>query len=176
MILKAGALLPGEDDGTNVFKDVRTLGDKYEDYPDDEDKIDVNNIDVLVEAAKDIREGGNALFKAGKFQEALTQYRSEYQSSLAFRDSPKCRSVLQLVLINHFFAYRMSALPRHPHHPPRRLDRRPANSFQLPTNAPPTQHRAGFSQSVTPNLRPRPRSGEDHHSRPHDDPLAQRDR
>lgn len=53
------------------------MGDKYEDYPDDEDTIDINNVDVLVEAAKEIREGGNTLFKAGEFQEALTQYRSE---------------------------------------------------------------------------------------------------
>lgn len=76
-ITAAGELAPGEEDGTDVFKDIKTTGDKYEDYPDDEDKVDINNLEVVITAAKEIREGGNALFKAGKYDEALQQYKSE---------------------------------------------------------------------------------------------------
>lgn len=77
VITKAGQLLPGEDDDNNALKEVQNPGDKYEDYPDDEDKVDTNNIDVVINAAKDIREGGNVLFKAGKHGEALDQYKSK---------------------------------------------------------------------------------------------------
>ena len=78
VITKAGQLSPGEDDGANAPKDVQTPGDKYEDYPEDEDKIDVNSMDVVINAAKDIREGGNVFFKAGKYGEALRQYKSKH--------------------------------------------------------------------------------------------------
>jgi len=74
-ITTAGQLLPGEEDGTSVLKDIQTPGDKYEDYPEDEDKVDTNKIDVVINAAKDIREGGNVFFKAGKYDEALNQYK-----------------------------------------------------------------------------------------------------
>lgn len=74
-IISAGELQPGEDDGTDVFRDIKTLGDKYEDFPDDEDKVDINKLEVIVQAAKEIREGGNALFKGGRYSEALDQYK-----------------------------------------------------------------------------------------------------
>lgn len=75
-------LLPGEDDGTDIFKGVSVTGDQYEDYPDDEDKIDVHKIDLCISAAKEIREFGNNLFKEGKYEEALKQYRSEFRQAL----------------------------------------------------------------------------------------------
>lgn len=77
-ITAAGELAAGEDDGTDVFKDVKTTGDKYEDYPDDEDKVDINDLNVIIAAAKEIREGGNALFKTGKYDDALQQYKSTF--------------------------------------------------------------------------------------------------
>ncbi|KAF8324019.1 40 kDa cyclophilin [Clavulina sp. PMI_390] len=75
LISGAGELAPGEDDGANALKEVKTAGDKYEDYPDDEDKVDINDVSVIVTAAKEIREGGNGLFKEGKIEEALYQYK-----------------------------------------------------------------------------------------------------
>jgi len=82
VITKAGQLLPGEDDGTNILRD----GDKYEDYPEDEDKVDTNNMDVVINAAKDIRGGGNLLFKAGKYGEALDQYKSKHNEGYESSD------------------------------------------------------------------------------------------
>jgi len=79
VITKAGQLLPGEDDGTKIPKDIQTPGDKYEDYPEDEDEAVTNNMDAVIDAAKDIREGGNLLFKAGKYGEALDQYKSKHK-------------------------------------------------------------------------------------------------
>lgn len=85
-ILSAGELAPGEDDGTDIFRDIKTLGDKYEDFPDDEDKADIGSVEVVVQAAKEIREGGNALFKAGKYADALDQYKSAFLPAVIFRD------------------------------------------------------------------------------------------
>jgi len=67
--------LSGDDDGTKIPKDVQAPGDKYEDYPEDEDDVVTNNMDAVTNAAKDIREAGNLLFKAGKYGEALDQYK-----------------------------------------------------------------------------------------------------
>jgi peptidyl-prolyl isomerase D len=50
-------------------------GDPYEDFPDDEDKFNVGESEEeALKAAQAIREAGNALFKAGKFDDALAKY------------------------------------------------------------------------------------------------------
>jgi hypothetical protein len=52
-----------------------TDGDSYEDFPDDEDR-DVQNPQVALGIAKEIREIGNKLFKEGKTEIALEKYQS----------------------------------------------------------------------------------------------------
>lgn len=51
-------------------------GDSYEDYPDDDDR-DVQNPEIALGIAKEIRELGNKLFKEGKTELALAKYQSE---------------------------------------------------------------------------------------------------
>jgi len=73
-IVKAGELAPGEDDGTDLFKSSKT-GTRYEDYPDDEETVDVQAVRVIVSIAREVREAGNALFKEGAIEEAVKEYR-----------------------------------------------------------------------------------------------------
>jgi peptidyl-prolyl isomerase D len=51
-------------------------GDKYEDYPDDESSKDVQQPEIALEIATEIREIGNKLFKEGKPEAALEKYQS----------------------------------------------------------------------------------------------------
>jgi hypothetical protein len=78
-IVKAGELAPGEDDGTDLFKSSRT-GTRYEDYPDDEETVDVQAVRVIVNVAREVREAGNALFKEGSIEKAVKEYRSLFLS------------------------------------------------------------------------------------------------
>ncbi|KIJ23969.1 hypothetical protein M422DRAFT_195296, partial [Sphaerobolus stellatus SS14] len=55
--------------------------DKYEDYPEDDD-ADVQNPEVALSIAKQIREIGNKLFKEGKAADAL----AKYQKSVRYLD------------------------------------------------------------------------------------------
>ena len=55
---------------------VSADGDKYEDYPED-DNADVQNPEVTLSIAKEIREIGNKLFKEGNAVAALAKYQSE---------------------------------------------------------------------------------------------------
>jgi len=73
-IIKAGELAPGEDDGTDLFKSTK-VGSAYEDYPDDEDSVDVQTVRVVVNIAREIREAGNTLFKEGSIEDAIMEYR-----------------------------------------------------------------------------------------------------
>ncbi len=81
---KAGELKPRENDGTAQYRNPDLPGSKYEDYPDDEAGIDVNTLGLATDAAREIREGGTSLFKAGKVSEALDQYESTGSISLPF--------------------------------------------------------------------------------------------
>ncbi|KAF8581127.1 hypothetical protein K439DRAFT_1662453 [Ramaria rubella] len=56
-------------------------GDKYEDYPEDDD-ADVQNPDIALSIAKEIRELGNKLFKEGNARDAL----AKYQKSIRYLD------------------------------------------------------------------------------------------
>ncbi|KAF8336448.1 peptidyl-prolyl cis-trans isomerase [Cantharellus anzutake] len=81
-IAKAGELKPDEDDGTVTYRNPDLPSSKYEDYPDDETSIDVQNVEAVINIAREIREDSNSLFKAGKYNEALDQY----QKSLRYLD------------------------------------------------------------------------------------------
>lgn len=56
--------------------ETSTNGDSWEDYPDDEER-DVNNTEIALKAAQEIREVANTLFKEGKYENALSKYQSE---------------------------------------------------------------------------------------------------
>jgi len=52
-----------------------TDGDRYEDYPEDDDS-DVQKPELALSIAKEIRELGNKLFKDGNARQALNKYQS----------------------------------------------------------------------------------------------------
>lgn len=56
-------------------------GDKYEDFPEDGDH-DVQNLDIALGIAREIREMGNKLFKEGNHNDALLKYQSMYLYSM----------------------------------------------------------------------------------------------
>ena len=74
-IIKAGELSPGEDDGSDLFRSSE-LSTTYEDYPDDEETVDIQSVRAVVNIAREIREAGNTLFKEGSIEEAVKEYRS----------------------------------------------------------------------------------------------------
>jgi peptidyl-prolyl isomerase D len=79
VIADCGALDPSD---PSLSADATTGGDPYEDFPDDEERVDVHgNPELALEAAKKIRELGNALFKEGKTEAAYEKYQS---TSIAF--------------------------------------------------------------------------------------------
>jgi peptidyl-prolyl isomerase D len=74
VIAACGELAP---DDPCLAEQPRGEGDSYEDYPEDQESPDVNADEkAALDAAKAIREAGNALFKAGDAQGALEKYRS----------------------------------------------------------------------------------------------------
>lgn len=54
-------------------------GDPYEDWPEDEESGDIENAEVALKIAKDIREAANALFKQGDIAGAFGKYQSEFR-------------------------------------------------------------------------------------------------
>ncbi|KZT35715.1 peptidyl-prolyl cis-trans isomerase [Sistotremastrum suecicum HHB10207 ss-3] len=83
VIADCGILSPDDPSLTEAVE-LPKDGDKYEDYPEDED-VDLETDDGVQKAvaiAKDIREIGNKLFKEGKFAEA----RAKYEKSLRYLD------------------------------------------------------------------------------------------
>ncbi|EGO01157.1 hypothetical protein SERLA73DRAFT_179252 [Serpula lacrymans var. lacrymans S7.3] len=70
VIASCGVLSPDDPDLAPV---ENTDGDAYEDYPDDDDR-DVQNPEVALKAAREIREIGNKLFKEGQTELALQKY------------------------------------------------------------------------------------------------------
>jgi peptidyl-prolyl isomerase D len=78
VVASCGVLLP---DDPSLSDAVAIDGDKYEDYPDDETTKDVQQPQIALEIATEIREVGNKLFKEGKPEAAL----EKYQSALLFR-------------------------------------------------------------------------------------------
>ena len=56
-------------------------GDKYEDFPEDGDD-DVQNPEIALAIAREIRELGNKLFKEGNARDALLKYQSTYPWSV----------------------------------------------------------------------------------------------
>lgn len=73
VIAACGVLQPGD---PSLLETAATDGDKYEDFPDDETKKDVQQPQVALEIATEIREIGNKLFKEGKPEAALEKYQS----------------------------------------------------------------------------------------------------
>ena len=70
-------------------------GDKYEDFPEDGDD-DVQNPEIALTVAKNIRELGNKLFKEGNPRGALLKYQSTYLGCV-----PSVRQPLNTELQNH---------------------------------------------------------------------------
>jgi peptidyl-prolyl isomerase D len=73
-ISACGVLSP---DDPSLVASETTVGDDYEDYPEDDDS-DVQNPEVALDIARKIRELGNKLFKDGQIELALKTYLSEY--------------------------------------------------------------------------------------------------
>lgn len=77
-IADSGSLAP---DDPSLSPEAALYGDVYEDYPED-DSRDTEDLKVAVEAAKDIREIANKLFKEGKIDVAFDKYQSKYHLNL----------------------------------------------------------------------------------------------
>lgn len=93
VIADCGILSPDDPSLTEAVEPPKD-GDKYEDYPEDED-VDLETDDGVQKAvaiAKDIREIGNRLFKEGKFAEARAKYESAFLSFRRFRSCCSFRS------------------------------------------------------------------------------------
>jgi len=79
------------DDPFLTSSDADGSGDKYEDFPEDDDR-DVHNPQVALDIAKDIREIGSKLFKSGNSSSALDKYQKAVRyldiSPLSTLDSP----------------------------------------------------------------------------------------
>ena len=73
-IADSGELEP--DDPSLAETAVPSHGDKYEDFPDDDDR-DVQNPQIALDIAKEIREIANKLFREGQIELALEKYQSE---------------------------------------------------------------------------------------------------
>lgn len=83
VITACGELSP---DDPSLTAEPRVDGDPYEEYPEDEQE-ESQSPEGCLRIAKDIREIGNKLFKAGKLSEALAKYQSmSYLIYLAFTD------------------------------------------------------------------------------------------
>ncbi|KAG8857442.1 peptidyl-prolyl cis-trans isomerase cpr6 [Tulasnella sp. 330] len=78
LIAKSGELADGEDDGIAASAPATDgTADKYEDYPEDESSCDVmSDVEATMRLAKDIKEAGSQLFKAGKVASALEKFES----------------------------------------------------------------------------------------------------
>ncbi|KAG1789139.1 peptidyl-prolyl cis-trans isomerase [Suillus plorans] len=70
VISACGVLSP---DDPSLVTSETTVGDGYEDYPEDDDS-DVQNPEVALDIARKIRELGNKLFKDGQIELALKAY------------------------------------------------------------------------------------------------------
>ncbi|KAJ6625133.1 cyclophilin-like domain-containing protein [Mycena sp. CBHHK59/15] len=79
VIAACGVLSP--DDPSLAEAPAAADGDAYEDYPEDGD-ADVQNPEVALRIATQIRELGNTLFKEGKTEQAL----AKYQKSIRYLD------------------------------------------------------------------------------------------
>jgi peptidyl-prolyl isomerase D len=73
IISACGVLSP---DDPSLVASETTVGDDYEDYPEDDDS-DVQNPEVALDIARKIRELGNKLFKDGQIELALKAYLSK---------------------------------------------------------------------------------------------------
>jgi len=73
-IVSSGMLSP--DDPSLVAAAESADGDVYEDFPDDEDR-NVQDPEVALKIAREVRELGNKLFKEGKAEAALAKYQSQ---------------------------------------------------------------------------------------------------
>lgn len=87
MISACGVLSP---DDPSLVPSEATLGDSHEDYPEDDDS-DVQNPEVALDIARQIRELSNKLFKDGQVGLALNKYLSE----------PSCRPHLFVSLTRY---------------------------------------------------------------------------
>jgi peptidyl-prolyl isomerase D len=75
VIIKSGVL-----EATDQFltqENTSVDGDKYEDYPEDGD-VDVQNPEIALSVAKEIKDIGSKLFKEGNAREALLKYQSTW--------------------------------------------------------------------------------------------------
>jgi len=80
VITACGQLQP--DDPSLTIPEGAESGDGYEDFPEDETRVDISIPDVALQAAKDIREVGNKLWKEGKSEEAV----DKWQKAIRFLD------------------------------------------------------------------------------------------
>ncbi|ELU36254.1 peptidyl-prolyl cis-trans isomerase [Rhizoctonia solani AG-1 IA] len=74
VITKCGELT--SDDELQLANEVPSDGDKYEDYPEDDDSDVQTNTQRALEIAKEIKEVGTRLHKEGKLELALDKYQS----------------------------------------------------------------------------------------------------
>jgi peptidyl-prolyl isomerase D len=76
IIAACGELSPND---PSLEFQVDIHGDRYEDYPEDQEGV-VGSADLALNAAKEIREIANRLFKEGNIQAALEKYQSTTSS------------------------------------------------------------------------------------------------
>jgi peptidyl-prolyl isomerase D len=75
---KCGELTSDEE--LKLANEVPTDGDKYEDYPEDDDSDVQTSPQTALRIAGEIKVLGTALHKEGKLAEALQKYQSAYHS------------------------------------------------------------------------------------------------
>jgi peptidyl-prolyl isomerase D len=87
-IASAGVLSP--DDPCLTVTAEPADGDAYEDFPDDEDQ-NIQDPEVALKIAREIREIANKLFKEGNAEAALAKYQSQnfYYCSFTISEAPR---------------------------------------------------------------------------------------
>lgn len=73
VITACGQLQP-DDPSLTASEVIGDSGDRYEEFPEDEDNINVSKPEVALQAARDIREAGNKLWKEGKSADAFEKW------------------------------------------------------------------------------------------------------
>jgi peptidyl-prolyl isomerase D len=85
VITKCGELTSDEE--LSLANEIPVDGDKYEDYPDDDDSDVQTSPETALRIAGEIRVLGNALYKEGKLDLALQKYQSTYYTNLFTNES-----------------------------------------------------------------------------------------
>jgi len=81
-VITASGQLQPDDPSLEAPEGAVGSGDKFEDFPEDEESVDISKPEVALQVAKDIREVGNKLWKEGESEDAL----DKWQKALRYLD------------------------------------------------------------------------------------------